>query len=811
MLNSNTIIWDGPSIPCLQLCEGDTVSDVIYNIAKQVCCIIDDLDTKDIDYSCIIDKSKTYGNVDLFLLFTLLLNNDCKIKDLIDAKIDTNDTTELLVDNLDLKCFLQPYLDQKCTIIRFNSKPDTIVNPNDSGNTVFQRAEIEIEGYFYVSYVDRSVWIWNGYQYELSNLPTNCVCEIEELDLDLKITLQVIINNLCQTKTNGIIKACDAFEIIPFNTIDPNVSGTVFIGTIQQPTSYYISNVTHKLWKWSNDSLIYIPSVFTSADIDLSSVDSCLLQAEVFLQNWLDQYKVYQEPLITSCLSSTPNILSNHVVNITDNNICSLQSNVGSNRDVYRAFLNSCSKIVTFTGDPNGVNMVFSEPIYNDYDYFYVNETYDYPFVWNGFQYVPYKRNLAQQESDQWDKVCDLLSRVKNIENTCCTPSCDGIKIKFSAIYNSEDGTFSLVFDSASGTVIPEDFTDCGSILTATDKNGTKVSLNIELTQDVIIDLDTSSLDLSSTVNVNIKSCLSNGTLTCKTCYSQSLPIIEKCGICKICAVDSSENGGENVIVYYTLASSPNVIQNTKLYGGQCLTFKLPEDNPTIKSIITSSSSISLENDPTYPCNDVAIPAPVANSCWFFEVPVTDTYTQIALKSIDTILANQTRLDFDFVESTNYRETYFMYLDYVNIKGVPLSGDIITAATFNNDNSYAGLGLPQGLPQNVTLMPPTCNSAYHKTWNIQGQGSDFIVTFQSSNNGGTGVFSQFAAGTFKLKYDITQDQNNTDRWGFILKIQGQPTNIDGVQKPEIAIKHPINGALTYIKGELLSDECECPS
>lgn len=806
MLNSNTIIWDGPSIPCLQLCEGDTVSDVIYNIAKQVCCIIDDLDTKDIDYSCIIDKSKTYGNVDLFLLFTLLLNNDCKIKDLIDAKIDTNDTTELLVDNLDLKCFLQPYLDQKCTIIRFNSKPDTIVNPNDSGNTVFQRAEIEIEGYFYVSYVDRSVWIWNGYQYELSNLPTNCVCEIEELDLDLKITLQVIINNLCQTKTNGIIKACDAFEIIPFNTIDPNVSGTVFIGTIQQPTSYYISNVTHKLWKWSNDSLIYIPSVFTSADIDLSSVDSCLLQAEVFLQDWLTQYKIYQEPSIISCLSSTPTIFSNHVTDITDSSICELQNNIGTAKNVYYALL-GCNNINIFTGAPNSPLMLFNDPIYNNPDYFYVNYSYDYPFVWNGSQYVPYKRNLAEQELVQWTKVCDLLDRVKNIESTCCTPSCDGIKIKFSAIYNSEDGTFSLVFDSASGTVIPEDFTDCGSILTATDKNGTKVSLNIELTQDVIIDLDTSSLDLSSTVNVNIKSCLSNGTLTCKTCYSQSLPIIEKCGICKICAVDSSENGGENVIVYYTLASSPNVVQNTKLLGGQCLTFKLPEDLPTIKSIITSSANISLENDPTYPCNSVGIPSPVADTCWYFRIPVPTNTHKTRLKSYTLTGSPLRYINFDFKPDTEFIETYFSYTDYMNQVPVSLGNHIAIPSNLNANDLYVlDVNVPSGLPTNVLSYSPCSLGGAKVDWKPNGL---FNVTGTGDFNLGSPVN---VPSVYPINTTLTYTQVNTSNpiyFGIILKIKNQP--IFTTQLPEIGIKNPINDAVMYIKGQLIADDCNCPT
>lgn len=826
MLKSNEIIWNGPNIPCIQLCKGDTVSEVVYKIASEVCCIIDNLDVSTLSYECIIDKAKTYGNVDLFLLFQLLLNNDCKIKDLLNAKIDANDTTELLVDSLDLKCFLQPYLDELCTIIRFYNQPGAEINPNHT-ETVFQKSEVETTGYFYVSDIDQSVWTWDGIQYVKTNEDLNslCVCELSDLDLDVKKTLQVIIDNICQTKSSGIIKACDDFKVVPFDTIDPNTLTTVFTGTPQEQTSYYISSITHKLWRWVSSENSYLPSILTTANINLASIDSCLLQSEIALQNWVDQYKVYQEPIIKSCLSTIRNT-SNHIVNVSDAEICSLQSSVGTESDVNYSFLKGETFIVTGLNDTDCTKIVYFKGVVNSSmnfnpfpslasnpNYFYINRDglYPYPFVWNGSMYVPYISSLASVEASQWDKVCSLLYRVKKIETTCCTPNCDNITIGFTPTYNADDNIFTLVFDKASGTEIPEDYEDCGSTLTAIDKFNNKVSIDIELSQDVAIELDTSTLDLSQTVNVSIKSCLSNGTLTCKTCYSQSLPIIEKCGLCKICAVDNSDSGKETVTVYYTLASSPNTVQTSTLYGGQCLTFSLPEDYPTVKSIITSSANITIENDPEYPCNDVAIPAPVADTCWFFEVPVTDTYTQIALKSTDSILANQTRLDFDFVESTIFRETYNTYIDYTNTNGSSISGEIITAATFNNDNAYAGIGLPQNLPQNVTLMTPSCNSAFHKTWDIKGQGGDYIVTFQSSNNGGTVVVSQFSAGTFKLKYNITQDQNNPDRWGFILKVQGQPTNINGIQKPEIAIKHPINGALTWIKGELLADDCQCPS
>lgn len=40
-ISSNCVIWQGPDIPCIQLCNGDTVSDVIAKLATQLCALID--------------------------------------------------------------------------------------------------------------------------------------------------------------------------------------------------------------------------------------------------------------------------------------------------------------------------------------------------------------------------------------------------------------------------------------------------------------------------------------------------------------------------------------------------------------------------------------------------------------------------------------------------------------------------------------------------------------------------------------------------------------------------------------------------
>ena len=51
-ISSNCVIWQGPDIPCIKLCTGDSVSDVIFQLATELCTIIDTLDIKNYDLSC---------------------------------------------------------------------------------------------------------------------------------------------------------------------------------------------------------------------------------------------------------------------------------------------------------------------------------------------------------------------------------------------------------------------------------------------------------------------------------------------------------------------------------------------------------------------------------------------------------------------------------------------------------------------------------------------------------------------------------------------------------------------------------------
>lgn len=53
-VSSNCVIWQGPDLPCINLCNGDTVSSVVHKVATQLCTIQTSLDLTALDLSCLV-------------------------------------------------------------------------------------------------------------------------------------------------------------------------------------------------------------------------------------------------------------------------------------------------------------------------------------------------------------------------------------------------------------------------------------------------------------------------------------------------------------------------------------------------------------------------------------------------------------------------------------------------------------------------------------------------------------------------------------------------------------------------------------
>lgn len=55
-VSSNCVTWQGPNISCINLCKGDSVSDVVYKLATQLCDIKDSTDMTSVDFNCLLTK-----------------------------------------------------------------------------------------------------------------------------------------------------------------------------------------------------------------------------------------------------------------------------------------------------------------------------------------------------------------------------------------------------------------------------------------------------------------------------------------------------------------------------------------------------------------------------------------------------------------------------------------------------------------------------------------------------------------------------------------------------------------------------------
>lgn len=62
-ISSNCVLWQGPDIPCIGLCNGDTVSDVIAKLAEKLCNLLDagspDIDLSGLDLACVLPEGSS--------------------------------------------------------------------------------------------------------------------------------------------------------------------------------------------------------------------------------------------------------------------------------------------------------------------------------------------------------------------------------------------------------------------------------------------------------------------------------------------------------------------------------------------------------------------------------------------------------------------------------------------------------------------------------------------------------------------------------------------------------------------------------
>lgn len=159
--------------------------------------------------------------------------------------------------------------------------------------------------------------------------------------------------------------------------------------------------------------------------------------------------------------------------------------------------------------------------------------------------------SLAESFQNLWLAYCNLLARVESIENTCCSPTCDDVKIGFRTIFNS-DGTVTLEFNAGSGTTIPTGWEDCGTTLEITDDHGNSTTVGLTLVNNYTSpDIDLTGFTRGNTLlfTLNVKMC--NGSYTCQKCVTKSV-VYSGSDCCSIC-----NTGGDDISIVYKILLNP--------------------------------------------------------------------------------------------------------------------------------------------------------------------------------------------------------------------------------------------------------------
>lgn len=76
-ISTSCVVWNGPDISCINLCKGDTIDEVVYELAKILCDITENvLDITTLDFECLLENGQCPPET-LLETLQLLITNAC--------------------------------------------------------------------------------------------------------------------------------------------------------------------------------------------------------------------------------------------------------------------------------------------------------------------------------------------------------------------------------------------------------------------------------------------------------------------------------------------------------------------------------------------------------------------------------------------------------------------------------------------------------------------------------------------------------------------------------------------------------------
>lgn len=344
---------------------------------------------------------------------------------------------------------------------------------------------------------------------DLSTLSLQCIYDkilIEEPPIPAAPTLlqilQLLINSNCRLR--DLIQAIqDQIDDINNDNLVLDLKCLAKVDGFGNPLPYDLKSVLQ-------DLITEVCKLRDEVDLlNLTVVD---------LQNQINNLVIvpYVLPTVTTCISPSRRLdLSSGDIATS---LCNLRNVTGTEVQIQSAISQQCSNFNSEFGSITG--------------------------------WILSPSNLAQSYSNLELAFCDVLTRLIAMEQTCCAPLCENIKIGFIHSYDNDLHELTLSFTSGAGTSIPSGFIDCGSEFTIKGCDGTVILTSVQPISndaDLIFVLPLGICINTLTISIKTKFCLSDNEvviLTCRDCYSKEIEIQDVC-----CTL--TNNGGSDVILVY--------------------------------------------------------------------------------------------------------------------------------------------------------------------------------------------------------------------------------------------------------------------
>lgn len=96
-MSSECVIWQGPDLPCITLCTGDSISDAVYKVAHAICEVKQILDLSDLDITTLFVHSLSQPDPEktLIVVLDLLIQKTISLQESINLLSGNNAGEEL--------------------------------------------------------------------------------------------------------------------------------------------------------------------------------------------------------------------------------------------------------------------------------------------------------------------------------------------------------------------------------------------------------------------------------------------------------------------------------------------------------------------------------------------------------------------------------------------------------------------------------------------------------------------------------------------------------------------------------------------